>query len=110
MINTEADLESKVGELAKSLGILRLKLSGTNYRGKADSMFEYDGRILYLEFKNPSRLQSASVNQIVFRDQARRRGTPAFITADWKFCYDLIRAFKEGKIDLVKMRDKYYDK
>lgn len=108
-MKAEAKLESDIRLLAKNLGIKAVKLTSNKFDGIPDHMFEYNGRVLYIEFKNPIHLPKASYNQTRARDNARKRGTPSFITADFKFCFKLLNTLVKNPEELKELKDEYYD-
>jgi hypothetical protein len=57
----EKQVEKLICKYAKDNGVMSLKLSGPNNRGKPDQMFLYKGKTLFLEMKGagkkPTKLQ-----------------------------------------------------
>ena len=51
----ERDVEKKVSEYAKALGVTRYKFTSPNNRGVPDSIYLYMGRAVLIEFKHPDR-------------------------------------------------------
>ena len=55
----ESTIEKAVCAYAKKQGCITMKLSGSNQRGQPDRMFIKGGRVLFVEFKAPSKLPTA---------------------------------------------------
>jgi hypothetical protein len=51
----ERDIERKVGEYAKKLGVWHRKFVSPQNRGVPDRVFAYKGAIIFIEFKAPGK-------------------------------------------------------
>ncbi len=68
MARLESSIERAVVKYAKSKGVLVRKLNGEGERGWPDRMFLYQGKVLFLEFKQPGKkptpLQEAKIAEL----------------------------------------------
>ena len=66
----EKDIEHRVCAYATHLGALQFKFVSPGVRGVPDRIYLFDGRVLFLEFKQPggvlSRLQEIQLERIRF--------------------------------------------
>tara|TARA_R110000803_G_scaffold133_3_gene562 strand:+ start:1264 stop:1548 length:285 start_codon:yes stop_codon:yes gene_type:complete len=92
---SESRLQTKCLKEARRLGVWARNITTPAYSGMADCMFLYDGRVLFVEFKNPNKKGRLSPLQVVDHERLRAVGHYVLVIDDYSEFTDALETFMQ---------------
>jgi hypothetical protein len=92
----EREIERKVNNYAKKLGIFECKLNSTSLRGLPDRLYIYKGYTFYIEFKRPDEQLTALQRQVIA--DMRAHGADVFVINNVQKGKELLDEIKSKRL------------